>query len=75
MAQVARQGLPVPHERDPARCYAERKVTGPGQTAAIVGRVDLSRDRLAALEQSMAMQWRLRLIGAATTVSIAAVSA
>ncbi len=50
-------------------------MTGPEQTAVIVGRLDQSCDRLAALEQSMATPWRLRLIVAGTTLSIVAVSA
>ena len=50
-------------------------MTGPEQTAAIVGRLDESCKRLAALERSMATPWSLRLAVAGTTLSIAAVSA
>tara|TARA_B100001059_G_scaffold230866_1_gene265748 strand:+ start:3774 stop:3947 length:174 start_codon:yes stop_codon:yes gene_type:complete len=50
-------------------------MTEPEQTAVIVGRVDRSCDRLAALEQSMATPWPLRLTVAGATLSIAAVSA
>jgi hypothetical protein len=50
-------------------------MTGPEQTAVIMGRMGRSCDRMTALEQSIQRREVLRLIVSGTTLSITTVSA